>query len=135
MEIQDYDENSFIQSPENGEASRSRLVKLRCYTKALMLEVIQSKIQTMDYLSERLQQLLYPTLVRLNENELENERLKIRTKIQQIIEDLFDSFKHIQIMQMDMDVNDAIPSQDDLEELKGKLWREAFQSMEKATSP
>jgi len=52
-----------------------------------------------------------------------------------IIEDLFDSFKHIQIMQMDMDVNDAIPSQDDLEELKGKLWREAFQSMEKATSP
>ena len=66
MEIQDYDENSFIQSPENGEASRSRLVKLRCYTKALMLEVIQSKIQTMDYLSERLQQLLYPTLVRLN---------------------------------------------------------------------
>jgi len=100
-----------------------------------MLEVIQSKIQTMDYLTERLQQLLYPSLVRLNDNELENERLKIRTKIQQIIEDLFDSFKHIQIMQMDMDVNDAIPSQDDLEELKGKLWKEAFQSMEKATSP
>jgi hypothetical protein len=36
---------------------------------------------------------------------------------------------------MDMDVNDAIPSQEDLEELKGKLWREAFESMEKATSP
>jgi hypothetical protein len=63
-----------------------------------MLEVIQSKIQTMDYLTERLQQLLYPSLVRLNDNELENERLKIRTKIQQIIEDQFDSFKHIQIM-------------------------------------
>ena len=89
----------------------------------------------MDYLSERLQQLLYPTLVRLNENELENERLKIRTKILVIIEDLFDSFKHIQIILMDMDVNDAIPSQEDLEELKGKLWREAFESMEKATSP
>ena len=44
MEIQDYDENSFIQSPENGAASRSRLVKLRCYTKGLMLEIIQSKI-------------------------------------------------------------------------------------------
>jgi len=100
-----------------------------------MLEIIQSKITTMDYLSERLQQLLYPSLVRASENDLENERLKIRTKIQQLIEDLFDSFKHIQILQMDMDVNDAIPSPTDLEELKGKLWKEAFESMEKATSP
>ena len=135
MEIDNYEDNSFIQSPENGEASRSRLMKLRCYTKALMLEIIQSKIQTMDYLSERLQQLLYPSLVRSSQIDIEDERLKIRTKIQVIIEDLFDSFKHIQIIQMDMDVNDAIPSQEDLEELKGKLWREAFESMEKATSP
>ena len=89
----------------------------------------------MDYLSERLQQLLYPSLARSSQIDIEDERLKIRTKIQVIIEDLFDSFKHIQIMQMDMEVNDAIPSQDDLEELKGKLWREAFESMEKATSP
>jgi len=100
-----------------------------------MLEIIQSKITTMDYLSERLQQLLYPSLVRASEIDLENERSKIRVKIQQLIEDLFDSFKHIQILQMDMDVNDAIPSPTDLEELKGKLWKEAFESMEKATSP
>jgi len=89
----------------------------------------------MEYLSERLQQLLYPSLVRASENDLENERLKIRTKIQQLIEDLFDSFKHIQILQMDMDVNDVIPSPSDLEDLKGKLWKEAFEAMEKATSP
>jgi hypothetical protein len=52
----------------------------------------------MDYLSERLQQLLYPSLVRSSQIDIEDERLKIRTKIQVIIEDLFDSFKHIQII-------------------------------------
>ena len=98
--------------------------------KALGLELIQSKLNVIHTLSKQYHDLQTPNHVLEEHQERNVKRLKIEHQLQVHIDDLFDAFKDIQILALELNIKGLIPNSEAVNSLQKKLWDEVFDLME-----
>ena len=54
----------------------------------------------------------------------------MKHELQRHIDDLFNAFKEIRVLALELDLKDLIPSEEEANNLHWKLWLEAFNTLE-----
>jgi len=59
-----------------------------------------------------------------------NERLHLKHQLQRHIDDLFNAFKEIWILALELDLQSMVPGEEEANQLHWELWDEAFSTLE-----
>ena len=94
--------------------------------------MIESKINLIKSLTVRFKEVsnLTNSIRTLDFESIVNERLHLKNELQRHIDDLFNAFKEIWVITLELDLKDLVPSEEETNDLHWKLWLEAFNTLE-----
>ena len=59
-----------------------------------------------------------------------NERAWLKNELQWHIDDLFNAFKEIRVIALDLNIEGLVPSEEEVDTMHWELWLEAFNTLE-----
>ena len=86
-------------------------------------------------LTKQYHDLRTPSAVTLEHQERMEKRLKIKHQLQVHIDDLFENFKEIQLLALELNIEGMIPNSDEVNQLHKRLWDEVFLLVENLDFP
>ena len=94
--------------------------------------MIESKINLISSLTVRFKEIsnLTNSIGTLDFDSIVNERLHLKHELQWHIDDLFNAFKEIWILALELDIEDLVPNEEEADKLHWELWLSAFNTLE-----
>ena len=113
-----YQDQSQLILSENDQ-THEKQAKLIFLTQQLGLEMIESKINLIRSLTVRFKEVsnLTNSIGTLDFEQIVNERLHLKHELQRHIDDLFNAFKEIRVLALELDLKDFVPNEEEADDM------------------
>ena len=113
-----YPDQSQLILSENDQ-THEKQAKLIFLTQQLGLEMIESKINLIRSLTVRFKEVsnLTNSIGTLDFEQIVNERLRLKHELQRHIDDLFNAFKEIRVLALELDLKDFVPNEEEADDM------------------
>ena len=113
-----YPDQSQLILSENDQ-THEKQAKLIFLTQQLGLEMIESKINLIRSLTVRFKEVsnLTNSIGTLDFEQIVNERLRLKHELQRHIDDLFNAFKEIRVLALELDLKDFGPNEEEADDM------------------